>query len=302
MAEIRPFFLRDHKNANRFKPNFTPPRLNFNGFVEFVFSPEVKFLGENNVDNAVYREQISSLIQTATLPSVSFNTQVKNQYNKKRVVNTGVDYAPVELNVIDTVNNEWLILLMRYFSYLYMNPRNKTDGATRDPNPTGYDSASKDLVKNSKFMADTFNSNAAGLDISNQANFFDHIKIIVYHAGRGTEYILFKPMLTQFDLGTIDYTSSDFRQFRLQLEYENFTINNHVNFKLNEQDLSRFESLDGINFLYDQITLDENERNPIYGGSDEGRAVNVLQGNTGSGRPRAMQMVPPKTPGGQQTS
>lgn len=295
MADLRPFYFRDHKNANRFKPNITPPRLNFAGFVEFVFSPEVQFLGDIDSSGA-YREQISSLIQTATLPSVSFNTQIKNQYNKKRIVNTGVDYAPIDLSVIDTVNNEWAVLLMRYFSYLYMNPRNKTTGGGRDPEPKGYESASDVQSRNSMFMADTFDSNAAGLDANVQANFFDHIKIVTYHAGRGTEYIIFKPMITQFDLGTIDYTSSEFRQFRLQLEYENFTINNHVNFKMNEQDLSRFENLEGINWLVNQSVEDSADRNPIYGGSENGRPVNVT-GDSTNPRTRTPQ-TPPSTPKG----
>lgn len=274
------FYLRDHRNADRFKPNVTPPRLNFNGFVEFVFSPEARFLGgKDNGDTAIYREQISSLLQTASLPSMTFNTQIKNQYNIKRVVNTGVDYAPVELNVIDTVNNEWLVLIMKYFSYMYMNPRNKTEGETRDFTPKGYESASDVLVRNSNFLKETFDSNAAGLNIGTNPNFFDQIKMVVYHGGRGTEYILFKPTLTQFNLGGIDYTSNEFRQFTLQFEYENFTINNNVNFKLSDQDKSRFEDLgDDVTWLWQAADYDAQNRNPIYGGSDTGRRVEMLGG------------------------
>jgi len=237
MASLTPFYLRDFKNARRFNPGITPPRLQFAGFVEFVFNPDVSFLAG---DNAIYREQISSLLQTATLPAVTFNTQVKNQYNIKRVVNTGVDYQPVELTVIDTVNNEWAVLLMRYFSYLYMNPRGKTEG-NRDLAPKGYEDASITMSKASNFMADSFDSNAAGLDISNYANFINSIRMIVYHGGTGTEYVLFKPTITQFDLGSIDYTSSEFRTFRMQLEYENFTMQQSVNFQMSEEDLARFE-------------------------------------------------------------
>lgn len=285
---LKRFYLRDHRNANRFKPNVTPPRLNFNGFVEFVFSPEVRNLGG---DNAVYREQIGSLLQTATLPSMTFNTQIKNQYNMKRVVNTGVDYAPVEINVIDTINNEWVTLLMKYFSYLYMNPRNKTSGSTRDKTPKGFDPASQVWTKNSDFMSDTFDSNAAGLNISDQANFIDHIKMVVYHAGRGTEYILFKPMITQFDLGTIDYTSAEFRQFRIQMEYENFTINNNVNFKLDDTDLSRFENLgESAQWLFQASDSESQNRNPIYGGPT-GSPVEML-GSKDKQRPRDGQGYP----------
>jgi len=254
-----------------------------------VFSPEVKNLGP---DSAIYREQISSLLQTATLPSMTFNTQIKNQYNMKRIVNTGVDYSPVDVTVIDTVNNEWLTLIMKYFSYMYMNPRNKTTGEKRDPNPRGYESASDVLTRNSDFMKETFDSNAAGLNITNQANFFDHIKLVVYHAGRGTEYILYKPTITQFQLGNIDYTSTEFRKFQIQFEYENFTINNRVNFRLNDEDKSRFENLGtNITWLFQDGDGVNANNNPIYGQGEDGRPVEML-GDSKTQRPRDPQALP----------
>jgi hypothetical protein len=35
------FYFRDWHNADRFKPNITPPRQKFAGFVEFDFNPLV---------------------------------------------------------------------------------------------------------------------------------------------------------------------------------------------------------------------------------------------------------------------
>jgi len=301
------FYFRDPKNAERFKPGVTPPRLNFNGFVEFKFAPGVWQLVEAN---GTYREQISSLLQTAKLPSVTFNTQIKNQYNIKRVVNTSVDYAPVEINVIDTVNNEWLILLMKYFSYMYMNPRNKTssgpppspneDGTPgpipneRDADPKGYDSSSSVWTRPSSFMTDTFDSNAAGLDIHRDLtggpSFIDQIRIIVYHGGTGTEYILFKPTITQFDLGQIDYTSTDFRQFSMTFEYENFTVNNKFNFQLNEDDLARFETIDA-HFEFDATDNVRRSNMPWYQTSTAG-----MLGDTDRQRPRDVQPLLKRPP------
>jgi hypothetical protein len=234
-------YMRDWRNANRFKPNFTPPRLNFNGFVDFVFNPEISAqLGAG----LAFRTQISSLVQTASLPQVTFNTDVKNQYNIRRVVQTGINFSPVTITVLDTVSNEWLLMFMRYFSYHYMQPRNKTNqgtGNNRDLNPKAYLSGSETWTRPSAFMADTFESNAAGLNSVNLP-FLDQVKLITYAGGKGVEYILFKPTITTFGMGEIDYSTSETRKFTMAFEYENFTINEKVNFNLDSADRARFES------------------------------------------------------------
>lgn len=259
-------YLRDWKNADRFKTNFTPPRLNFNGFVEFVFNPSISQLINDGIS---FRTQISSLVQTATLPSVNFNTEIKNQYNIKRIVQTSASFDPVSINVIDTVNNEWLIVFMRYFSYMYMQPKHKTatgTGNNRDLNPKSYASNSATLTRMSKFMADSFESNAAGLNVNANYNFFDQIKLVTYAGGKGVEYILFKPVLTKFDLGDIDYKSSDFRQFSMAFDYENFTINEKVNFNLNSADKARFESYNTV-FVSDLLDAATRTK-PAYSAKD----------------------------------
>lgn len=259
-------YMRDWKNADRLKPNFTPPRLNFNGFVEFVFNPSISRLINDGIS---FRTQISSLLQTATLPSVSFNVETKNQYNIKRVIQTGATFSPVNISVIDTVNNEWLVVFMKYFSYMYMQPRNKTStgtGNNRDLNPKNYPSSSATLTRMSKFMADSFESNAAGLNLNADYNFFDQIKLVTYAGGKGVEYILFKPVLTNFDPGDIDYTSNDFRKFSMSFDYENFTINEKVNFDLNSADKARFES---YNTVFVSDLLDAATRlKPAYSAKD----------------------------------
>ena len=245
-------YMRDWRNTNRLKPNFTPPRLNFNGFVDFVFNPEIAAqLGAG----VALRTQISSLVQTASLPQITFNTDVKNQYNIKRIVQTGVSFSPVNITVLDTVSNDWLLVFMRYFSHHYMQPRNKTTqgtGNSRDQNPKAYMSSSDTWTRTSAFMADTFDSNSAGLNTVNLP-FLDQVKLISYSGGKGVEYILFKPTITQFSMGDLDYSSSETRKFTMAFEYENFTINEKVNFTLDSTDRARFES---YNTLFKSDILD----------------------------------------------
>lgn len=241
-------YLRNWRNAERFQPNVTPPRQKFAGFVEFHFNPSII---SNLGDSSAFRTQISSLVQTAKIPEIQFQTQTKKSYNHRRLIQTGVDYGPCTLSVIDTVNNEWLTLFMKYFSYYYNEPRNRTEGGTgnfRDDAPKQWDSNSDALVKSSAFGSTGFSSNTAGLDATKDSHFIDTIRIINYAGGKGIEYILFRPQITSFDPGELDYTTSDFRTFNISFEIENMTVNSKFNFEMNEVDLARFESYGDFRF------------------------------------------------------
>ena len=126
----RSFYARDFRNNYRFRPDVNPPRIKFEGYVNFVLNRDIQELF--GLENHTFKTNISSLVRRAKLPNVTFKNIVKNQYNKKKIVSTGVEYAPIEITVFDTLNNEWLQILMRYFSYLYMNPRNKNFANDRD--------------------------------------------------------------------------------------------------------------------------------------------------------------------------
>ena len=245
------FYYRDWRNADRLKPNLSPPRQEFQGFVDFSFNPEVLSI----IDGSELRTQVSSLVQTADLPSVNFRTEVKNQYNIKRIAQTGVDFSDVKIDVLDTVDNEWLIIFMKYFAFHYAQPRNRTslgNGTIRDRVASGYESNQQTLTKSSTFMGETFNSNDAGFDIGTIGQFINQISLVTYHGGKGVEYILLNPVIKDFSPGSIDYSSSNVRKFSMTFEYENFTINEKVNFTLDGADTSRWEEAN-IEFNFDGL-------------------------------------------------
>lgn len=282
----RNFYVRDFRNAYQLRPDGTPPRQKFEGYVNFIINRSI--LG--NDDSAQFRNQISSLVRTATLPGVDFKTEVKNKYNSKTVVQTGVEYKPVSITVLDTVGNEWLTLLMKYYSYHYMNPRNKQtrDG---DRDITDPQSLNPTINISSKFGGEDFNSNAAGLTINQFKYFFERIDYVLYHGERAVQYSLINPVLKSFDPGDLDYSSSEVMEFKLDFEYENFTTYNETNFIMTEFDLSRFENaseLTGSAFKDDgrPIVIDQQIKLAILGsqenpyGRQEQPIVATLQSST----------------------
>lgn len=236
---------RDFRNARRLLPSVTPPRLKFQGYVDFRLNPLIASQFDSS-QNA--RIQMSSLVQRASLPQVTFDTEIRKQYNMRRVTHKSVSYNTVDITVVDTVNSEWLTMCMNYFGYHYMNPRNRGDDRLLQAFPSQAELASTPSQFGSGETGDrAFNSNAAGYNLNADSSFFDQIDIILYHGAKGVQYSLIRPTMTSFKFDELDYTSTaDFMKINMSFDYESFTIRNSINFNLDDADLSRFESFSGF--------------------------------------------------------
>lgn len=239
------FYFRDAKNANRFRPDANPVRQKFQGYVNFVFNRDIyEELYGDGTNTTEFRNTIGSLVRTAELPSVEFKTETRNSYNRKNIVNTGVEYSPISMTVYDTVGNEWLTVLMKYFSYHYMNPRNKGDFQDRDLDGSRRQNNAQEAIGSNFGPTSVWDSNKAGYDPNITAKFFERIDFVLYHGGQGVQYSIFNPVLTGFKPSEIDYSdNTGFRDFQLNFQYESFTTYSNYNFGLSQEDLGRFENL-----------------------------------------------------------
>lgn len=239
----RKFFARDFRNAYQFRPDIAPPRQKFQGYVNFIINRDVKELGLP-ANSEQFRTRISSLVKSATLPDISFRSEIKNKYNRKKIIQTGLEYGPVSLTVHDTIQNEWLTLFMRYYSHLYMNPRNKFKNNT-DRDPTAFFRSSSEYNESNHAgkSIGVFDSNAFGFNISETANFFERIDFILYHGNKGVQYSITNPVMNRMRFSEIDYSSSEIMDFQMEFDFENFVVARELNFDLAEQDLNRFEEI-----------------------------------------------------------
>tara|TARA_B100000902_G_scaffold319387_1_gene311597 strand:- start:199 stop:1467 length:1269 start_codon:yes stop_codon:yes gene_type:complete len=260
----RNFYLKDFRNAYHFRPDVAPPRQKFEGYINFVPNRALygSFLG-SKTDNINLRTRLSSLVRTAQLPEVQIQTQIVNAFNQKRIVTSGREYSPIGITLFDTIQNEWLTMLMKYFTYMFADSTNKhTDaqpGPPRPNDPTRFRTRDIDneiLFENinkynnsSKFgkgKSPGYDSNAFGFTQRETPYFFERIDIILYHGNTGIQYSLVNPIITSINFGDIDYADSGFKDIQIQLQYEFFTVHDQLNFDLGEQDLARFERMDNV--------------------------------------------------------
>lgn len=250
------FYVQDFHNAYRFRPHVNPVRQKFQGYVNFVLNREFWGTLYGDADQNEFRTTISSLVKTADLPSVNFQTEVKNSFNRKRIKLTGREYNPVTMQVYDTVGNEWISVLMKYFSYHFMDPRNQEQGADAARRDIGGSNAGKsfggtdytgstfgktaDSSSMAKFTG-AFDSNADGLNIQKTSNFFERIDYVLYHGKKGIQYSLINPFLVRFTPTPLDYADSSAFEFGLEFQYEKFTVHSIANFDLGAEDMDRFD-------------------------------------------------------------
>ena len=250
-------WVNNPNHANPQGPGHNPVRQKFNGYVNFHFNGEIdeSITPLNSKDNRV---TLSSLIKTSTIPSVEFDTDIKNQYNKKRITMTKADFKPVQMSAYDTVDSSWVMLLMRMYAHLFSNPLSQFEGDTPDsgtfyshaqvtPKKIPYDVV-PDVVQQGGGESNVFGfnnyytDNNMGLNLrtGNEKYFISHIDIVKFHAQKCIVYTLFNPIIKSFEIDGIDHQSSEASFINMDIEYENFSINPVVNGFIPDDDMERF--------------------------------------------------------------
>lgn len=96
------------------------PRQKFEFAVEFIPS------SVNTSNRKAWFElfkDLSLVVQSVDLPSFQFDVQTLNQYNRKRVIQTKVNWNPITMTFFDTRDNKFQNVLNEYFKWSYREGR-----------------------------------------------------------------------------------------------------------------------------------------------------------------------------------
>ena len=152
-----------------------------------------------------HQEEVGLLVKTAELPKFNFDSVVKNQYNRKKIVYKQINYYPVAVTLHDDsagiVNALWAI----YYGY-YIGDRH---------NPTAAYEANH--LRPTKTPKDNFRY---GMDNDITEPFFSSVSIYTMSRRRFIGYTLINPRIKSWSHGNMDYASSEFAENTMQLEYE----------------------------------------------------------------------------------
>ena len=175
------------------------PHSKFLYHVGFFLTPAAqRFTG--SLFKPYYENVIGMLVKSADLPGFSVNLETKNKYNRKKNVQTNIEYSPISMDFYDDNFGLTTSLLEAYYRYYYADANSATDSTESYGTLTG-----DTLYKDNKF-----NSARFGLDNNVPiVPFFDKIEITQLQRRRYTTFRLIRPILSSWNHDSVDYADAN---------------------------------------------------------------------------------------------
>lgn len=213
MADTDPFvnlkdwsskkLLRDYQHASKtFRDgNYRlAPKQKFLFYVVFNFSPSAAQMVSDDI-----KRESSMMVKSMDLPSYTFDTQLMNQYNRWRAVQTKINYNAVQLRFHDDMSNISKRLWYFYLHWYYEDQKNG------------------EVVRYTD-IADTYSTQKDfnfGMANPKTESFFSSIQLYsIYGQKKFSEYTLINPIITQFTHDTHDHSQSEVLENSMQIQYE----------------------------------------------------------------------------------
>ncbi len=233
--------LKDYSHASKtFRTNGYEfaPRNKFLFHVFFTINtqqiPSLRTaLFAGNQDQAT----IGLMVKSVQLPTYSMTVETLNQYNRKRLAQTKIDYNPVTIEFHDDggdlIRNMWYNYYSYYYkdpSQAYDSPNNQNGQLINTQTPAGFSYNSRDIYDASRpvndwgYIGESYDSGATSLLTglpSGKPPFFRDIRIYGLYQRKWAEYILINPMITDWSHDTYDYSAGNGTMTnRMTIRYE----------------------------------------------------------------------------------
>lgn len=225
-----PLFFRESQYAARnfklkggvYTGNAIIPRPKFLFFVKFGLS---KSAINSNLsgfrDTTAYsniKDGLIFQIKQIDKPKFNIKTETMHQYNKKRVIQTGIEYNPMTINFHDDVGDKVLRFWSDYYEYYY------GDGGREKTSDWQYDIVTTDFFNGATSNGWGYKGNFLGG--SQNMHFLDHIELFQFYGGRVTSSIFVRPLITIFDHDNNDYAEGrEGTGIRISFDYEGVIYN-----------------------------------------------------------------------------
>lgn len=198
--------MRDARHAHQLytEHNFAlAPKAKFMYHVLFQPRPEV---GDNTTSNSFkFQKEIGVLAKTADLPGYRVQVENKQQYNRKKNVQTRLDYQDVSITLHDDNTGLTRGMLEEYYRYYFNDGNQDINSGAYAPRDINFSSTPKKY----------------GMTTGAVMPFFAYITIYQLARRNWHAYTLVNPLITQWDHGNVDQTAgAEFNEHRISIAYE----------------------------------------------------------------------------------
>lgn len=198
--------LRDARHANQIytQSNFAfAPKTKYLYHVRFEPNSEVGNSATSNV--FAFQKELGVLVKSADLPSYRANIENKQQYNRKKNIQTRIDYTDVKISFHDDNTGVTRALLEEYYRYYFVDANKVVSGR---------DGA---FEQRDKYFARVPNY---GLNNSKRTPFFKYITIYQLSRREWVAYTLVNPLLSAWDHGSVGSEENGFNENSITVAYE----------------------------------------------------------------------------------
>lgn len=180
--------------------HYNIPKPSFLYFVEF----NVNNTGKRYLSDSLIERRLGFIVKSLDRPSISYDTVVMNQYNRKRLIHTGVNYGNLSMTMHDTVDDAAFKLIQDYNVYYFGDfARNASDWQ--------YNLYQGDSTSEWGYRM----RNGAG-DI----HFFSSADVYEFYNGYYTHYKLMNPRFESVNPSRMASDASDINEISMSLRHE----------------------------------------------------------------------------------
>ena len=198
--------LRDARHAHQIytQNNFAfAPKTKYMYHVRFDPNDEIGNSATSNVFR--FQKELGVLVKSADLPSFRASVDNKQQYNRKKNVQTRVDYTDINITFHDDNTGVTRALLEEYYRYYFVDANKVTNGVDGAYGPRD------------KYFARVPNY---GLNNEKRNPFFKSITIYQLSRRNWVAYTLVNPLLSAWDHGSVQSDGSEFNENSITVAYE----------------------------------------------------------------------------------
>ena len=230
--------LRDYSHASK---TFTTNAFELKPRYKFLFhvSFTLNYKEIPGLSSAMGQDQLKNIgltVKTIDLPKYTVTNETLNQYNRKRVVQTKINYDPVTITFHDDAGDNVRNMWYNYYSYYYKDPSQQYLGANNQNGSmgasanqqAGFGYNERDIytdnwqVTDWGYIGESFrDGNTGKLNPTGKPPFFRDIRIYGMDQHKYAEYVLINPIITNFGHDQYDYTQgSGIMQNSMTIAYE----------------------------------------------------------------------------------
>ena len=235
--------LKDYAHASKtFRTNGYEyaPRNKFLFHCYFNMNTEmIPTLGA--ISNSTVKATIGLLVKTIQLPKFTIDTEILNQYNRKRIIQKKINYSPVQTTFHDDggdlIRNMWY----NYYSYYYKDPNQAYGPPAQNgsigqiQSLPGFAYNARDIYANDRvvndwgYVGESYNQGNAGSggvgsggdQSSGKPAFFKDITIYGMDQHKWVSYTLINPLIKSWDHDTYSYSEGGgTMQNSMTIDYE----------------------------------------------------------------------------------